>query len=100
MIPKTFFGQLEHIFVLQVEAQHLGLKASETVAFAVIRQIEVEAVDQRLDIHYYTKTGPLDVVDLNTVKCIVGRVPSAHLRQTGVIDRSGNLARAVWDAEV
>ncbi|EIN05119.1 hypothetical protein PUNSTDRAFT_29607, partial [Punctularia strigosozonata HHB-11173 SS5] len=93
----TFYGQLQHIFVLRLPAsQTLGIKKDETVLFAVIRTCDVTRRHPRLDIHYYERTGRLEVVDVTAIQCLVGRIPVPTSNEWAIIDRSGTLARAVY----
>jgi hypothetical protein len=45
------------------------------------------------------RDGAMDVVDLNTVQCLVGRVWVPLLKQWAIVDRSGQLARVQWDED-
>lgn len=92
MESHDYFGQLQHIFELRVAHAPDLRNTPETVLFAVIRQLHIKEVDLRMDIHYYRKEGPLNVVDLNTVQCIVGCIESKSLGQIGIVDCSGLLA--------
>lgn len=50
-----------------------------------------------LDLHYYTKMGRIEVVDMTCVQCLVGRVKDPVVNNGWIIiDRSGNQARAVF----
>ena len=62
------------------------------VVLAAIRQCEVSSTHRKLDIHYYTRAGPIDVVDISTVQALVGRVKD--IERWAIVDRSGSLARA------
>ncbi|KAG6848511.1 hypothetical protein H0H93_016416 [Arthromyces matolae] len=99
---RTFYGQLEHIFVIEIEdqtaRQELRLPPEQsTLIFAAIRTclLDKDAQLESLDIHFYSKTGQLDVVDITSVQCLVGRIRDKEPRTWAVIDRSGGLARAV-----
>ena len=95
---ETFFGQLQHLFVIRLPPSHeLGLLTATTHLLAAIRNCVTKPIGS-LDMHHYSQMGRLDVVDITCVQCLVGRVKDA----TGwvVIDRSGSLARAVEAEEV
>jgi hypothetical protein len=99
MVPQTLYGQLRHIFLLRVDAAEILHRTEpETVVFAVIRSCKIEASHPTLDMHWINSETNIDVVDLNCVQCIVGRVPGWH-GQMAVVDRSGSLARAMWDSD-
>lgn len=72
-------------------------QALEIVVFAAVRACDLIETPQTngLDIHYYDKEGQLDIVDLTTIQCVVGRVHDRN--RWALIDRSGQLARAVWE---
>ena len=98
--PKTFYGQLQRILVVDLPAiAQTSHAASETFIFGVIRNCEHHAVTglEALDVHYYEKEAQIDVVDISTVQCVVGRIHDRN-RWT-IVDRSGSLARAVWEGE-
>ena len=96
---QTFYGQLQHIFVIQFKAACPGLllDAPTTVILAAIRTCVLEDLNtllvEVLDIHDYTKEGALHVVDVTSVQCLVARVKDEM--QWSILDRSGSLARAV-----
>ncbi|KAF8160546.1 hypothetical protein K438DRAFT_1619176, partial [Mycena galopus ATCC 62051] len=50
-----------------------------------------------LDIHFYSRLGALEVIDVTSVQFLVGRVKDS--REWAIIDRSGSLARAIWTAD-
>jgi len=98
----TFYGQLQHIVVIHLAKSHcLGIKTSETVFLAVVQTCLEPTVDLNgLDLHYYSKMGRVEVVDMNCVQCVVGRVKDPDSKNGWVvIDRSGSLARAVFSGD-
>jgi hypothetical protein len=103
--PKTFYGQLEHIYTITFSEGCPGLQIShpETYILACIHQCKIKTEDQqlaRLDIHLYKEGDDthLDVTDITTVQCLVGRVRDGS-NGWAIIDRSGILARAVYLGE-
>ncbi|KAJ7474677.1 hypothetical protein B0H11DRAFT_1728327, partial [Mycena galericulata] len=46
-----------------------------------------------LDVHFYSRAGALDIIDITTVQALVGRVKDVS-NSWAIIDRSGVLARA------
>ena len=103
-----FFGQLLRIFVIDVPdslqaadnsdknedededtsatgREHVDLCQKQWV-YAVIHLIKVIEMDS-FGINYYEEMGPIEVVDLNMIQCVVGQI---HDRgRWAIIDRSG-----------
>lgn len=101
-VLQTFYGQLQHIFVVKFRdaCRDLGLTEPTTIILAAIRNCVLEPDEpalQGLDIHFYSKTGSLDIVDILNVQSLVGRVKDGQ--RWAIIDRSGSLARAVFNEE-
>lgn len=105
-VPKyelqTFYGQLQHIFVVKFSdaCADLGLDEPTTVILAAIRNCLLEPNDarlQRLDVHFYSKTGALNLVDIVSIQSLVGRIKDGQ--RWAIIDRSGALARAAYDGD-
>ncbi|EPS93333.1 hypothetical protein FOMPIDRAFT_1136369, partial [Fomitopsis schrenkii] len=95
---RSFFGQLRYIVVLHFPVCHpLGLREPTTIALAAICSCPIVKSHKDLDIHYYTKEGAIDVVDLTCVQCVIGRVKDGN--SWAVIDRSGSLSRAIFAVE-
>jgi hypothetical protein len=91
-VPRIFYGQLLHVFRLQVPClPHLGVSA-ETIVFALIQQCNLVTDNNVLKIPYYKQMGTTEVVDLRVVQCAVGRVPDRG--SWAVIDRRGVLGNA------
>ena len=97
---QTFYGQLQHLFVINFSAAtrlELNLdNDSMTVILAAIRTCDLEddATTAGLDFHYYSRTGALHFVDATSIQCLVGRVKDGS--KWAIIDRSGSLAWAVY----
>lgn len=95
---QTFYGQLQHIFLLRIPSALLPLpdpSPPETtcVALAFVQQCQIMRNHPNgLDIHYYRKMGSVDVVDITSVQCLVARAPLE--KEWALFDRSGSLARA------
>lgn len=99
----TRYGQLQRLFRIQFETPcpALGLNETETILLAAIRSCKLDPEDallKHLDIHFYSATGELDIVDLKCVECLVGRVPLGT-SSWAVFDRSGDLVRSTWVSE-
>lgn len=68
-----------------------------TLVLAEIHTCQVIASHRNLDIHYYKNLGRREIVDADTIACVVGRVRDRD--QWAIIDRSGALSRAVYVAD-
>ncbi|RDB22210.1 hypothetical protein Hypma_010657 [Hypsizygus marmoreus] len=103
---ETFYGQLQHILVVRFpsEESRVALRLpleQDTFIFAAIRACVLDGDTQLkdLDIHFYSAVGNLDVVDITSIQCLVGRVKDREPNTWGIIDRSGSLARAIGTDE-
>ncbi|KAF8904553.1 hypothetical protein CPB85DRAFT_1376903 [Mucidula mucida] len=104
----TLYGQLERLITIQLPdaafaggARALAKPSDRVIIFAAIRQCVVgpETI-HGLDFHFYEKLGGLDIVDITSVQALVGRVKEmAPKKGYALIDRSGSLARAVYEDE-
>jgi len=96
---KTFYGQLQHIFVISLPSD-AGLHISEPTVhiLASIKTCKVECSNAALDIHYYSKLGGLDILDIMCIQCVVSHISCAN-NSWAIIDRSGDLARAFYIPE-
>ena len=69
---QNFFGQLQHILVLELPSTpQLKLAMPTTIILAWIKNVKATLTD---NIYYYKGSGVDEVVDLTTVQCVVGRV--------------------------
>jgi hypothetical protein len=85
---RNFFGQLGRILVLELPmAQKLHLTEPTTVIVAVIREVKAKLID---GIYYYEEFGADEVVDLETIQCVVGRIKDRG--KWALIDRSDRVA--------
>ncbi|KAI8998957.1 hypothetical protein BD414DRAFT_407127 [Trametes punicea] len=92
---RTFFGQLQHIISFPFLSRPADLSAApDNLLLGVIQQCVIEERNEDLDIHYYSKMGGVEVVDLTTIQCLVGRIRDRH--RWAIIDRSGSLSRALY----
>jgi len=103
--PKTYYGQLEHIYTITFPNGCPGLAISDPTTFILtcIHRCRIRAENPqltRLDIHLYKEGDDkrLDVTDITTIQCLVGRVRDGPKRWA-IIDRSGSLARATYLGE-
>ncbi|KAJ7780776.1 hypothetical protein DFH07DRAFT_865227 [Mycena maculata] len=97
--PVSFYGQLQNIFVVKLPAaSELELESETTLILAAVRKCEIEFKND-LDMHYYWRDGPVEVVDVSSIQCLVGRIKTTDKKHWVVIDRSGNLARPYYDPD-
>ena len=89
---RNYFGQLLYVFWIQLPAiPPLQLLGASTVAFAAIHKCDVVFDDPDLpNIHYYQQQTHVDVVDITTVRALVGRV--LWDGWWAIIDRGAGLA--------
>ena len=103
---KTFYGQLQHIFVVRFSemCQNEHVEPEKPIFLVAVRNCKLTTDDPqlaRLDIHLYTQTGTLDIIDITSIQALVGRVKSQVSGGAwAIIDRSGALARAVYEEEL
>ena len=103
--PKTFYGQLEHIYTVTFQNGCPGFYIFEpkTYILSCIHRCQLKTDESqlaRLNIHLYENGdhNHLDIVDITAVQCLVGRVkdgPSGW----AIIDKGGALARTVYQGE-
>lgn len=96
---ETGYGQLTHIFLIRFPTASLYLETTgpETVILAGIRSCKLEKDAPELnglDIHFYSRFGALDFVDIMNVQALVGRADGGLGGSWAIFDRSGDLARA------
>jgi hypothetical protein len=89
---RVFFGQLNQILLLELsQMPQLALAEPATLILAVIHQVKATLRD---DLYYYKDFGTDEVVNLNTVQCVVGRVKDRG--EWTIVDRS-NITSAQVD---
>jgi hypothetical protein len=87
--PRIFFGQLQHIFVIRINASPaLKLAKKTTLILAAIRTCANPRMSSENGIYYYSREGQLEVVDIQCVRCLVGRVKDGN--EWAIVDRSEN----------
>jgi hypothetical protein len=104
-VLETFYGRLEHIFLIKLPAECLNnthFSSNEPIILAAIRSCKLDSTPAelgKLDIHLYSHEGSLDFVDITSIQALVGRIPCSTGSKWAIVDRSGTLARAVFDNE-
>src|ERR1700679_2927573 len=77
--PRVFFGQLQNIFVIKLGASPaLKLTKKMTLILAAIRACANPQMKGDNGVYYYSRQGHLEVVDVNCVQCLVGRVKDGN----------------------
>ncbi|KAK6972083.1 hypothetical protein R3P38DRAFT_3137259 [Favolaschia claudopus] len=93
---RTFYGQLQHTYLVNLQ-NTLDIPADYSIILVEIKTCQLTGSDERLDLHFYSHLRETaDVVDATALQCVVGRVPDKLSRDQGIVDRSGNLARALY----
>jgi hypothetical protein len=100
--PQDFYGQLRNLVVVNLpKSQELHLTEPTVLVLAVIQSLKVDTVpDATGALHYKNSAaalGALEVVDLTTVQCSIGRVLDRE--SWVIIDRSGPFAQASFDLD-
>ncbi|KAJ8095706.1 hypothetical protein PM082_022964 [Marasmius tenuissimus] len=94
LTPEHFYGQLKDILVVKFPAaQALGVATESVFILAAIEKCAVCHVND-LEMPVYEKMGALEVVDIGTVQCLVGRIQEN--RRWTIIDRSGTISRSFY----
>jgi hypothetical protein len=93
-VRQDFFGQLLQILVIDVPAApQIGINTEEKIILAAIRPVKVMERTSN-GIVFYKDYGPVEVVDLNVIQCVVGRIWDRE--KWAIVDRKGALAQAVF----
>jgi hypothetical protein len=102
---RTFFGQLLRVFVVDIPEALAALQGAEGAEeldkegadlqpthwiYAVIRSVKISETDG-FDIKYYEEMGEIEIVDLEMVQCVVGRIRDRN--RWAIIDRSRSSAQ-------
>ena len=93
-VQESFYGQLLHILVVHLPAAlelHPHLSKSSTYLLAAVHQCEVTQKGP-LKTPIYSKMGCTEVVDINCVQCLVGRVRVG--RDWAIIDRTSHVQQS------
>lgn len=106
---QTFFGQLQHILVVNlgpVPSATPPLLSAKTLLLAAIkpcieerppgrsRQATTTSGNVTRGITYYKRLGALDLVDIRTIQCVVGRVQDRGY--FGIIERVGTVSTTLY----
>ncbi|KAH9932674.1 Hsp70 protein-domain-containing protein, partial [Amylocystis lapponica] len=73
-VPQDFYGQLRRIFVLELPpSAELRTDEASTLLLAAIQSVKTQEASDVQQV-FYKDDGALDVVDLASIQCVVGRV--------------------------
>lgn len=102
LVPETAYGQLTHIFLIKFPAasSYLGTTGPDTVILAGIWscKLEKDAPElKNLDVHFYSRLGALEFVDIMNLQALVGRADGGLGGTWAIFDCSGDLARAEFE---
>lgn len=99
---QPFFGQLQHILKVQLPAcpslnrSDPTLKDTSVILLAGIRTCSLEEHDDLgLNFRFYSVTGGFEVVDMNSVQCLIGRVQDRG--RYAIVDRTSSQNEAEYD---
>ena len=85
--PQLLFGQLQNIFVISLKpSAALKLIKKTTLILAAIRSCANPQIRAENNTYHYLREGPMEVVDMNCVQCLVGRVKDGN--GWAIVDRS------------
>jgi hypothetical protein len=94
---KSFFGQLQYIFVICLPATpQLGLDSEETLILVGVHPCVVDATNS-IGMPFYSKMGPFEVVDMACIQCLIGCIQIG--KQWAIIDHSGGLLQSYYAAD-
>ncbi|PPR06620.1 hypothetical protein CVT24_001708 [Panaeolus cyanescens] len=82
---KTFFGQIEKVIVFDLPA-HPDIPAAQEPKIAAVALINQTPTTSQHGHYWYRRFSSREIVDLNTVKCVVGRIK--HGDKWAYIDRN------------
>ena len=87
---QDFFGQILHFLVVNIPPSPEHSIEAESLIYAAIHEVKIsEPAMDHCRINYYQDLRPTTLVDLNQVKCVVGRIRDRG--KWAIIDRSGSL---------
>ncbi|KAI9431721.1 hypothetical protein H4582DRAFT_1822048, partial [Lactarius indigo] len=76
--PRTFYGSLEHLYLIQFTCSDTQVDPQKPVILAAIRNCKTKDPGptdlEGLNIHLYNTTGSLDLVDVTSIQALVGHV--------------------------
>jgi hypothetical protein len=87
---RDFYGQLLRLLIVNVPESQDDHIQPQTLVYALIKSVIL--INPTADgIKYYENFGPMEFVDLNQVKCIIGRIMDRG--KWAIVDRSTSSAQ-------
>jgi hypothetical protein len=86
----NFYGQLLRLLIITVPESQDNQIEPQTLVYALIKSVIVINPSTN-GIKYYENFGPTEFVDLNQVKCVIGRIMDRG--RWAIVDRSASSAR-------
>ena len=73
----------------------LNIATGETLLLAAIQMVKTLKIPDT-SVSFYIDEGHIEVVDLHTIQCVVGRVRDTEHNFWGIIDQSGPLTETTF----
>ncbi|KAF5337458.1 hypothetical protein D9758_018018 [Tetrapyrgos nigripes] len=102
MVLQQFYGQLERIIVVSFSdpdaCRVLRVSAGEEICLAAMRSCKLDNKQplRDVDMYFYSSTGALDVIGIESIQCLMGRVKNRNKTGWVLLDRSGVLKRTLY----
>jgi hypothetical protein len=94
---RCFYGQLHHILVCELPANHLFEAGPSTSLLAAVQRCDTDGKDATAElVTYTTMRAQSEVIELTAISCVVGRVKVGTGNSWGIIDRSHDLVRPAF----
>jgi len=91
---QDFFGQILRFVIIDIPHSPIHKIKAGSFIYALINQVKIsEPTTNQFGVNYYEDFGPMEFVDLNQIKCVVGRIKDRS--KWSIIDRSKLLAQAI-----
>jgi hypothetical protein len=91
---QDFFGQILCFVIVNIPHSPIHKIEADSFIYAFINQVKIlEPATNQCRINYYEDLGPMEFIDLNQVKCVVGCIKDRS--KWSIIDRSKLVAQAV-----
>ena len=88
---QDFFRQILRFVIVNIPHSPIHNIKAISFIYALIHQVKIsELATNSCGINYYEDLGPTEFIDLNQVKCVVGRIKDRS--KWSIIDRSKLLA--------
>jgi hypothetical protein len=87
----NFYGQLLRLLIISVPESQNDQIQPQTLVYALIKSVKLINPTAPDGIKYYENFGSMEFVDLNQVKCVIGRIMDRG--KWAIVDRSISSAR-------